>query len=262
MAYALVRGDVSHFETLKSSGKFDAVATQKYADAATSIVGSNLQNEAPALAADGIDITMALTKIVIASENGQIDAAQFNQLIDILKTDGPSGQAASFRIAVALGTLGDAGSAYLKALSQRMLDDYVADAAAEQQMHKFIAENPDSPQANEVKQLLAQGIAMSVAMAAIGVRFYDGKFESVKGKTGRFENVKAQNIDEEQFIANVKTTFSNSTVWTGVTRHNGELVVQRSEADSKRPQQFLYLASRRVSMRSKRRLRPIGSAAF
>lgn len=231
LAYALVRGDVSHFETLKSSGKFDAVAIQKYADAATSIVGSNLQNEAPALAADGIDITMALTKIVMASENGRIDAAQFNQLIDILKTDGPSGQAASFRIAVALGTLGDAGSAYLKALSHRMLDDYVADAAAEQQVHKFIAENPDSPQAKEVKQLLAQGIAMSVAMAAIGVRFYDGKFESVKGTTGRFENVKAQNIDEEQFIANVKTTFSNSTVWTGVTRHNGELVVQRSDIE-------------------------------
>ncbi len=107
----------------------------------------------------------------MASQNGQIDAAQFNQLIDILKTGGPSGQAASFRIAVALGTLSDAGSNYLKALSQRMLDDYVADAAADRQIREFITANPDSSQAKEVKQLLAQGIAMSMAMAAVGISF-------------------------------------------------------------------------------------------
>ncbi|EKF57030.1 filamentous hemagglutinin FhaB [Agrobacterium albertimagni AOL15] len=176
LAFALIRGDLSHFETLKSSGKFDAAAIQNYADAAKSIVGSNLQNEAPALAADGIDITMTLTKIVMASQHGQIDSAQFNQLIDILKNGGPSGQAASVRIAAALSTLGGEDSVYLKTLSQRMLDDYVADATVEREMREFITANPDSPEAQEIKQLLSQGIAMSIAMATIGVRFLGGKF--------------------------------------------------------------------------------------
>ncbi|UXT21041.1 hypothetical protein FY140_10065 [Agrobacterium tumefaciens] len=40
------------------------MAIQKYADAATSIAGSNLQNEAAALAADGIDEDLCDNQVI------------------------------------------------------------------------------------------------------------------------------------------------------------------------------------------------------
>jgi len=172
LAYALIRGDLSHFETLKASGKYNTSSIQGYAAAAKRIVNSALANESYVLADDGVDITMTLTKIVMASQNGQIDNAQFDKLVDILKTDGPTGDAASFRIAAALSSLEGVESQYLQARFERAVSDFLQNAEAEREMKEFIAANPDSDQAREYQELIAQGVGVSMAMAAIGVKFY------------------------------------------------------------------------------------------
>jgi hypothetical protein len=47
--------------------------------------------------------------------------------------------------------------------------------------------------------------------------------------TGRFSGIIARNADEVQFLRNAEATFGDSSTWTSVTRHRGELVVQRSD---------------------------------
>ena len=51
------------------------------------------------------------------------------------------------------------------------------------------------------------------------------------GNTGGFSGITARNADEAQFLRKAEATFGNSTAWTGVTRHRGELVVQRSNIE-------------------------------
>ncbi len=48
---------------------------------------------------------------------------------------------------------------------------------------------------------------------------------------GNFSEIQARNTDEAQFLRNAEATFENSSTWTGVTRHRGELVVQRSDIE-------------------------------
>ncbi|MBF9052258.1 hypothetical protein GTA62_07405 [Roseobacter sp. HKCCD9010] len=48
---------------------------------------------------------------------------------------------------------------------------------------------------------------------------------------GRFSGIQARNADESQFLRNAEATFGESTTWTSVTRHRGELVVQRSDIE-------------------------------
>ncbi|GAB2204988.1 hypothetical protein ROS1_18040 [Roseibium sp. ROS1] len=54
---------------------------------------------------------------------------------------------------------------------------------------------------------------------------------ATKGGSGRFSGIQARNVDEAQFLRNAEATFGESTTWTGVTRHRGELVVQRSDIE-------------------------------
>lgn len=49
--------------------------------------------------------------------------------------------------------------------------------------------------------------------------------------SGRFSGIRARNADEAQFLRNAEATFGESTTWTSVTRHRGELVVQRSDIE-------------------------------
>ncbi|MGI9375216.1 MAG: HNH/ENDO VII family nuclease [Tsuneonella suprasediminis] len=51
------------------------------------------------------------------------------------------------------------------------------------------------------------------------------------GNSGRFRGVTARNADEAQFLRNAEATFGDSSTWTNVTRHRGELVVQRSDIE-------------------------------
>jgi hypothetical protein len=46
-----------------------------------------------------------------------------------------------------------------------------------------------------------------------------------------FSSIKPLNADEAQFLRNAEATFGESSTWTNVTRHHGELVVQRSDIE-------------------------------
>ncbi|MCV6610114.1 MAG: hemagglutinin repeat-containing protein [Amphritea sp.] len=59
----------------------------------------------------------------------------------------------------------------------------------------------------------------------------NGSTAAKLNRNPRFDQVEARNNDELQFIKNAEATFGQSSTWTSITRHRGELVVQRSDIE-------------------------------
>jgi hypothetical protein len=78
------------------------------------------------------------------------------------------------------------------------------------------------------------GIEAPIQLASLGNFGWSTEIASEYANapnSGRFSGITARNADEAQFLRNAEATFGDSSTWTSVTRHRGELVVQRSDIE-------------------------------
>ncbi len=83
----------------------------------------------------------------------------------------------------------------------------------------------------------------AVGAAALGA--VGGRRGTPHTASSRFTNVQPLTAAERNFIANAQATFASSPTWTDITRHRGELVIQRSDIELT-PQNLRLMAAGRA----------------